>query len=279
MGRGVRLTLQEMLNRNEMQSTYSLQHGGAALADGRKIAAYWFLVGCGREFFMFGKPPSALLVVLVLLNYFLPSILSLATLSSSRSLLWGKITPLFSTASTRRTRFSTNLSGMEEGADGDSQIFGRFQIPREHVFYETEKSCAIVNLRPIVPGHVLVVCKREGVTRMSALEDDEYADLWSTVRKVQKVVEGENGGVAANVAVQDGREAGQSVPHVHVHILPRQKGDFEYNDQVYEELEGWGPWKGKGKERGMDVPNDEDRRDRTEEVMAEEARSYRDKFI
>ncbi|GMH50665.1 hypothetical protein TrRE_jg2374 [Triparma retinervis] len=164
------------------------------------------------------------------------------------------------------------------GDDSDIQAFGKFKIPAGHVFYETEKSCAFVNLRPIVPGHVLVVCKRGGVTRMSALEDDEYADLWSTVRKVQRVVEEENGGVAANVAVQDGREAGQSVPHVHVHILPRQKGDFENNDQVYEELEGWGPWKGKGEGGGMEVPNDEDRKDRTGQMMADEAQTYRAKI-
>jgi len=33
---------------------------------------------------------------------------------------------------------------------------------------------------------------------------------------------------------QDGAQAGQTVPHVHVHILPRKKGDFENNDEVYD---------------------------------------------
>lgn len=37
---------------------------------------------------------------------------------------------------------------------------------------------------------------------------------------------------------QDGAAAGQSVPHVHVHLLPRRPGDYERNDDVYEELEG-----------------------------------------
>lgn len=37
--------------------------------------------------------------------------------------------------------------------------------------------------------------------------------------------------------MQDGPAAGQSVPHVHIHILPRRAGDFERNDQVYDAIE------------------------------------------
>lgn len=37
--------------------------------------------------------------------------------------------------------------------------------------------------------------------------------------------------------MQDGKEAGQSVPHVHIHILPRRAGDFSNNDDIYEHLE------------------------------------------
>eukprot|EP00618_Florenciella_parvula_P028292 CAMPEP_0119487352 /NCGR_PEP_ID=MMETSP1344-20130328/13465_1 /TAXON_ID=236787 /ORGANISM="Florenciella parvula, Strain CCMP2471" /LENGTH=56 /DNA_ID=CAMNT_0007522203 /DNA_START=125 /DNA_END=295 /DNA_ORIENTATION=+ len=56
---------------------------------------------------------------------------------------------------------------------------------------------------------------------MAELTVEEVADLWSSVREVQKIVEGYHGAVGANLGVQDGRDAGQSVPHVHVHVLPR----------------------------------------------------------
>lgn len=39
------------------------------------------------------------------------------------------------------------------------------------------------------------------------------------------------------LAPQDGPHSGQTVPHVHVHILPRKPGDFEHNDQVYDAID------------------------------------------
>lgn len=39
------------------------------------------------------------------------------------------------------------------------------------------------------------------------------------------------------MAVQDGRDAGQTVEHVHVHLIPRKLGDFERNDDIYDKLE------------------------------------------
>jgi len=59
---------------------------------------------------------------------------------------------------------------------------------------------------------------------------------------------------ALTIAIQDGRAAGQSIAHVHVHVLPRKPGDFARNDEVYEKLD-------------MDKP----RVPRSEEEMASEA--------
>jgi len=153
--------------------------------------------------------------------------------------------------------------------------FGKFSLSPEQIFHEsrTGLTVAFVNLKPIVPGHVLVVPRRV-VARMADLTDDELCDLWRTARAVQARVEARHKCTASNVAVQDGAAAGQSVPHVHVHILPRRAGDFQRNDDVYDELESFDA----RTSVKLQVPDDEDRRPRTLEEMAAEARELRALF-
>eukprot|EP00587_Corethron_hystrix_P013505 CAMPEP_0113324212 /NCGR_PEP_ID=MMETSP0010_2-20120614/16880_1 /TAXON_ID=216773 ORGANISM="Corethron hystrix, Strain 308" /NCGR_SAMPLE_ID=MMETSP0010_2 /ASSEMBLY_ACC=CAM_ASM_000155 /LENGTH=200 /DNA_ID=CAMNT_0000183487 /DNA_START=177 /DNA_END=779 /DNA_ORIENTATION=+ /assembly_acc=CAM_ASM_000155 len=163
------------------------------------------------------------------------------------------------------------------------QFFGLFRIPDEHIFYRSPSSLtvAFVNLRPIVPGHVLVCPQRSVDTvRLSDLTEEEYDDLWRSVRIVQKAIENFHGCGSSNVAVQDGAGAGQSVPHVHVHVLPRKAGDFDRNDEVYDLLQEWAPTDRlaavkKERVEGLEVPEDGERVDRTAEVMAQEAEDYK----
>mmetsp|Transcript_26940 Transcript_26940/g.32615 ORF Transcript_26940/g.32615 Transcript_26940/m.32615 type:complete len:165 (-) Transcript_26940:744-1238(-) len=114
--------------------------------------------------------------------------------------------------------------------------FGAHKIPVAHTFHVTDHCYSFVNLKPIVDGHVLVSSKRS-VARLCELTEEEHSDLWRAVRAVSKVVEQVYRANALNISVQDGKEAGQSVAHVHVHILPRHTGDFTENDEVYEKLE------------------------------------------
>jgi bis(5'-adenosyl)-triphosphatase len=157
---------------------------------------------------------------------------------------------------------------------GDMQ-FGKFIIPKASIFARSQSSAAFVNLRPIVPGHVLVMPERI-VPHLEDLSTTEYTDLWLLVRQIQSILKKQYKATAFNVAVQDGRAAGQSVPHVHVHILPRSAGDFTNNDDIYDSLEEWAPLEGMMKQKtNIDVPDDKDRVDRTIEMMAEEAATYR----
>lgn len=157
----------------------------------------------------------------------------------------------------------------------DTMLFGRFKILASQVFHKTEHSFALVNLRPLVPGHVLVVSNRIAPL-MDDLHDHEYDDLWRTVRKVQRALKTKYNCDAFNVAVQDGEGAGQSVPHVHIHILPRYRGDLERNDDIYDQLEMWAPREEEAaKKKRLEVPDDSERKDRTVEEMAEEASLYK----
>ena len=114
--------------------------------------------------------------------------------------------------------------------------FGQHIIKASVVFFRSKLSYGFVNRKPVVSGHVLVAPLRI-VDRFCDLTEDEVADLFLSTQKISGVVEREFKASSLTVAIQDGPDAGQTVPHVHVHILPRRKGDFHDNDDVYKVLE------------------------------------------
>lgn len=83
----------------------------------------------------------------------------------------------------------------------------------------------------------VLVIPRRVAPRLADLTAEEVSDLFLSVQTIGSRIERETGAQSLTVAVQDGPYAGQSVPHVHVHVLPRKKGDFEPMDDVYNELE------------------------------------------
>lgn len=108
-------------------------------------------------------------------------------------------------------------------------------IPADTIFYRTRYSFAFTNIRCVVPGHVLI-CSKRPISKLTQLEDHELADLMCATVKVQKAMEKLHGVGSSTVVVQDGPEAGRTVAHVHVHILPRKSGDFDRNDDIYTAL-------------------------------------------
>lgn len=112
----------------------------------------------------------------------------------------------------------------------------RIQLHADQVFFESAHCLGVVNLKPIVPGHVLLISKR-CVPRLRDLAPEEISDLFISATTVGSALEAHYGAGALNVAVQDGAASGQTVPHVHVHLLPRRQGDFARNDEVHERLE------------------------------------------
>lgn len=114
--------------------------------------------------------------------------------------------------------------------------FGKF-IVTPQVFYQTKKSFGLVNLKPLVPGHVLV-CPLRVVSRISGLTSEEAADFYALVQRISKVIEKYYRADALNIAIQDGALAGQSVPHVHCHIIPRKLDDLPEPDEIYRLLDG-----------------------------------------
>lgn len=98
------------------------------------------------------------------------------------------------------------------------------------------------------------------------------SDLWNTAKIIGTPLQQFFKGEALTFAIQDGAVAGQTVAHVHVHVLPRKPGDFVRNDQVYEELEQADVG------RTFSVDAEEDRKPRSLQDMADEAIILRSLF-
>ncbi|KAB1225642.1 Bis(5'-adenosyl)-triphosphatase [Morella rubra] len=107
------------------------------------------------------------------------------------------------------------------------------------------------------------------VKRFVDLTGDETIDIWLTAHKIGNRLESYHKASSLTFTIQDGPQAGQSVPHVHIHILPRKAGDFERNDDIYEAIDD------KEKQLKEKLDLDKERKDRSLEEMTQEADEYR----
>jgi histidine triad (HIT) family protein len=92
------------------------------------------------------------------------------------------------------------------------------------VVYEDETTMAFLDANPLAPGHTLVIPKDE-YERLNDVPDDVATDLYATLQTVIPAVENAVDAPASNVAFNNGEAAGQEVPHVHGHIIPRFEND------------------------------------------------------
>ena len=102
---------------------------------------------------------------------------------------------------------SPNNSNDDNGNTGipSPLYFGPWNLDRSQVFYHSEHVLGIVNLKPLVPGHVLIIPKRV-VNRIADLSPSELQDLFSTVQIVGPTLEKHFGASALNIAIQDGND-------------------------------------------------------------------------
>ncbi len=91
-------------------------------------------------------------------------------------------------------------------------------------FYEDDEVIALCTYKPVTPGHCLVIPKRH-VERFEGLSEPEITHIGITLQKVNTAVQKVFGTSAYLLLQKNGREVGQSVPHVHVHYIPRKAGE------------------------------------------------------
>jgi len=96
------------------------------------------------------------------------------------------------------------------------------EIP-SHKVYEDDETYAFLDVNPLGRGHTLVVPKQHAPS-LTDLGDDGEA-VFEMVRRLAPRVADAVDAPAYNLGLNNGSEAGQEVPHVHLHIVPRFDGD------------------------------------------------------
>lgn len=114
--------------------------------------------------------------------------------------------------------------------------FGPHKITSNEIFFCSKHSFGLVNLKPIVPGHVLVI-SRAVRPRFLDLTKEESADLMASAHSIASKLQDIHKAESFTFTIQDGMQAGQSVPHTHLHIIPRFLGDWMNNDDIYPALQ------------------------------------------
>ena len=77
---------------------------------------------------------------------------------------------------------------------------------------------------PVSPGHALIIPRRH-VASFFELTQEEQQDLLNLADRVKRIVEERYHPDGYNIGINVGEAAGQSIIHVHMHLIPRYKGD------------------------------------------------------
>lgn len=106
---------------------------------------------------------------------------------------------------------------------------------RERWITENETAAAFPTNIPITPGHTLVVPKRcvANIAQLSGVERD---DVFALAESIKGALRKSFGAQGFNIAWNEGKVAGQSMPHFHLHIVPRTDGDegiYEYEPREF----------------------------------------------
>jgi len=100
------------------------------------------------------------------------------------------------------------------------------RIQDGEVIEQSTFAVAFADAFPISPGHTLVVSRRHEAD-FFALSDMEQAGMWVVALRAKDRISADHEPTGFNVAINVGADAGQTVDHAHLHIVPRYTGDVD----------------------------------------------------
>jgi histidine triad (HIT) family protein len=97
------------------------------------------------------------------------------------------------------------------------------KIPAK-IMLQNKNTMALLDAFPLAAGHTLVI-PRSHYAKLQDMKRPDAVALFEMTWQVVSAVEAGSQTSATTIAVHNGREAGQEIPHVHVHLIPRKPGD------------------------------------------------------
>jgi len=97
-------------------------------------------------------------------------------------------------------------------------------LPAQRIVMSNALAVAIRDAHPVSPGHTLVIPRRHVASFFDATGEERLA-LFELLDEARRVLDAELRPAAYNIGVNDGAAAGQTIAHLHVHLMPRYAGD------------------------------------------------------
>lgn len=99
-------------------------------------------------------------------------------------------------------------------------------LPKDQIVIANASALAIEDAFPVSPGHTLVISKRHVASFFEITARERY-DLLQLVDAIHDRLKSAMLIDGFNIGINDGHAAGQTIPHFHIHLIPRYQGDTE----------------------------------------------------
>jgi diadenosine tetraphosphate (Ap4A) HIT family hydrolase len=99
-------------------------------------------------------------------------------------------------------------------------------LDTSRIILANDYALALYDGFPVTPGHSLIVPKRHIASFFEATCEEQTA-MFALLAKIQQLLISERNPDGFNIGINDGTAAGQTVMHLHIHLIPRYAGDIE----------------------------------------------------
>lgn len=99
------------------------------------------------------------------------------------------------------------------------------KIKNNEVIKLTDEWMCIEDAYPVSPGHMLIIPKKH-VASIDSISLTEWQSLYQSIKQCKAIINEKYNPDGFNIGINQGEAAGQTINHLHVHIIPRYKGDM-----------------------------------------------------